>query len=147
MLKFLLGQTPAPDLATLRVLLDSAFRGTYLFWLAQSDPGHWFEGDGAIQEAATYRMLVEPLGHSSLHALMDRLDALNSGQMMGEPGNLAAYLDLPRPFPDRQRLPPRRRRIGEITRLCRARASREARLSFQRYQHPGPFRHTRLRLH
>jgi pyruvate, orthophosphate dikinase len=94
--KFFLDRAPTADaLAAFFPLLDRVFRGTYLFWLSQSDPGQWFDGDGSGEEMTTYQDLIEPLGHRNLRTLLDRLDELSREHSSGRPGNLAAYLDMP----------------------------------------------------
>ncbi len=80
----------------LLLLLDRVFRGTYLFWLAQSDPSLWFDGDGSRRETtSTYQELIEPIGHRNLGALLDRLDLLNRGFASGNADKIAEYLDMP----------------------------------------------------
>lgn len=80
----------------LPLLLDRAFRGTYLFWLAQSDPSLWFDNDGSTPDAASsYHKLIEPLGHQNLRTLVDRLDLLSAEIASGDTSRMAEYLEMP----------------------------------------------------
>ena len=80
----------------LLLLLDRAFRGTYMFWLSQSDPSLWFDADGSRQETmSTYQEFIEPLGHENLRALLDRLDLLGREFASGNIGKIAEYLNMP----------------------------------------------------
>jgi pyruvate,orthophosphate dikinase len=83
------------DLLSLSVLLDRAFRATYLFWLSQPDPEEWFDADGAREGAAAiYRDLIRPLGHGNLRMLLDRLDRMRT-QTGCEGPTIAPYLEMP----------------------------------------------------
>jgi pyruvate, orthophosphate dikinase len=82
--------------ANFLLLLDRAFRGTYQFWLNQSDPALWFEGDGLKQVgSSTYQEIIEPLGHRNLETLLDRLNRMKREAATENGSRMGKYLDMP----------------------------------------------------
>jgi pyruvate, orthophosphate dikinase len=72
------------------------FRACYVFWLGQPDPSTWLGPDGGEPNVAPgFGTLVEPLSHSHLQTLLERLEHLHHGIGAGDKDRVREYLDMP----------------------------------------------------
>ena len=77
-------------------LLYSMFRSTYEFWMTQPDPIEWFDSEGNEAEAlAQFKEIVDPLSHTHIRQLLDRLEVLHTNTLSRTDSGLWGYLDVP----------------------------------------------------
>lgn len=96
-LKYLLEKNTDVLRDKVNLVLDKMFRITYEFWLTQPDPCFWFADDTekTKEEINEYQLIVQPLSHEHLRALLEKLNNLRSLKKTRGREHLKAYLEMP----------------------------------------------------